>query len=67
MPNFTTCRQCGGKLMDDDMAIYRKLILRNADEFLCIKCLARYLNTTEEKILKLIEYYRQSGECTLFR
>lgn len=67
MANYQTCKQCGEKLFDDDMAIYRKLILRNADEFLCIKCLAQYLGTTEEKISKLIEYYRQSGECTLFR
>lgn len=67
MANYQTCKQCGEKLFDDDMAIYRKLILRNADEFLCIKCLAHYLGTTEEKISKLIEYYRLSGECTLFR
>ena len=67
MANYSTCRQCNSKLFDDDRAIYRKLVLRNAEEFLCIKCLADYFDTTEEKINKLIEHYRESGECTLFR
>lgn len=66
MANYKTCKKCGNELLNDDMAIYRKLVLRSADEFLCIDCLAEYFDTTREKLEKLIAYYRESGECTLF-
>ena len=39
MANYKTCRECNSALLDDDIAIYRKLIYRGADEFLCIDCL----------------------------
>lgn len=67
MANYKTCKECGAELLDDDRAIFRKLVYRGADEFCCIDCLASTLGTTREKIEKLIAYYRESGECTLFR
>ena len=67
MANYKTCKKCGALLGGDDIAIYRKLVTRNADEFFCIDCLADYYNTTREVIEERIEYYRKSGECTLFR
>lgn len=67
MANYTTCKECGAPLHDDDMAIYRKLIYRAADEFLCIDCLARHFGCSREDVENLIDYYRKSGECTLFR
>ena len=67
MGNYTTCRSCGGPLGSDDIAIYRKLVLRGAEDFLCIGCLAAYFHCPREEIEKRIRYYRESGECTLFR
>ena len=67
MSNYKTCRQCGVELGSDDMAIYRKLVFRGAEDFLCIDCLAEYFKCPREEIEKRIRYYRESGECTLFR
>lgn len=67
MANESTCMRCGAPLFYDDMALYRKMVLRNATEFLCLDCLAVDLNTTREKLEALIDYYRKSGHCTLFR
>ena len=67
MSNFESCKKCGKKLMSDDIAIYRKLVLRTADEFLCIDCLAEYFNVSREAIEEKIRFFRESGNCTLFR
>lgn len=67
MADYERCQQCSQALLDDDRAIYRKLVFRAADTFLCRDCLAKEFGTTREKIDKLIQYYRESGECTLFR
>lgn len=67
MSNFETCRQCGAPLGTDDIAIYRKLVFRAAEDFLCIDCLADYFKCPRAEIEKRICYYRESGECSLFR
>ena len=67
MANFETCKQCGAKLQSDDIAIYKKMVLRTADEFLCIDCLAKYFNVSREAIEDKIRYFRESGICALFR
>jgi len=67
MADYEHCMKCAAPLFDDDIAIYRKLVYRAADTFLCRDCLAEEFGTTREKIDRLIQYYRESGECTLFR
>ena len=67
MSNYKTCRQCGAPLGGDDIAIYKKLVYRAAEDFLCIDCLADYFKVPRAEIEKRIRYYRESGECTLFR
>ncbi|MFC6651648.1 hypothetical protein ACFTAO_16285 [Paenibacillus rhizoplanae] len=62
-----TCRQCGVPLMTDDVAIYLKLVTRNAQDFLCIDCLGVQLKCGREPIERLIQYFRESGKCVLFR
>lgn len=52
--------------MADDIAIFRKLVDRNADTFLCIDCLAKGLGCKREDIEGLIEYFRSTGKCSLF-
>lgn len=66
MADYKNCMECGGELFADDIAIHRKLIMRNADKFYCIDCLAKHFNCTRKDVEKLIAYYRESGECTLF-
>lgn len=67
MSRYDTCRQCGAALGGDDIAIYRKLVDRGAEDFLCIDCLAAYFKCPREEIEKRIRWYRESGNCTLFR
>lgn len=67
MSNYKTCLKCGAALETDDIAIYRKLVSRGADTFWCIDCLAAHFACARVDIEQLIAYYRQSGECTLFR
>jgi len=67
MAGGVTCRECGVKLVPDDIAIYRKLVTRNATDFLCIDCLGKKLNCGRAPIEERIKYYRESGNCTLFR
>lgn len=67
MANYKTCKDCAAPIFDDDIAIFRKLVFRNADEFSCIDCLAKSFGCTRTHIERLISYYRESGNCTLFR
>lgn len=63
----SVCRDCGAALAADDKAIYMKLISRNATSFLCIDCLGAQLGCGKGPIEERIRYYRESGNCTLFR
>lgn len=67
MAEHKRCKECAGELFADDIAIHRKLINRGAQEFFCIDCLARKFGCKREDIERLIEHYRATGECTLFR
>lgn len=66
MANDSTCIKCGKPLESDAIPIYKKLINRGADEFLCIDCLAKHIGTDRGYIEKLIDYYTESGTCALF-
>ncbi|PQP83380.1 hypothetical protein C0Q44_01265 [Paenibacillus sp. PCH8] len=61
------CKSCQILLEADEVAIYMKLISRSAQQFLCIDCLGKKLNCDREPIEKLIRYFRESGNCVLFR
>lgn len=65
--NTSVCMNCGASLAADDKAIYMKLISRTATSFLCIDCLGKKLGCGREPIEERIRYYRESGNCTLFR
>ena len=66
MVNDSTCIKCGKPLESDAIPIYKKLINRGAEEFLCIDCLAEHIGTSRAHIEDLIEYYTESGTCALF-
>jgi formyltetrahydrofolate synthetase len=53
-------------LKSDEVALYRKLIWREASEYLCIECLAEDLSSTPERLNELIVYFRTKQKCCLF-
>lgn len=68
MENFyKTCMTCDARLTSDEKAIYMKLVNRTATEFLCLDCLSRKLGCDRMALEKRIRYYRESGNCVLFR
>ena len=62
---MANCKQCNQYLKSDEIAIYRRLIHREAEEYLCKECLSKYLGVPTEVIDKRIEYFKKIG-CTLF-
>lgn len=60
------CKKCGKTLMGDEIALYRKLVQRDAKEYLCLDCLSEELCTSREKLERLIAYYHRTGICCLF-
>ncbi len=62
------CKNCGKEnLSGDELAIYRKMVNREASEFLCIDCLADYFKCSRSDIEDRINYYRKCRRCALFR
>ncbi len=61
------CKECGNTLTTDEKAIYMKLIDRTASRFLCLDCLAEKMGCGREILEERIKYYRESGNCVLFR
>lgn len=59
------CRTCQAVLCSDEVALYRKLIRRDADTFLCKQCLAGELHCPTELLDRKIEQFRANG-CFLF-
>ena len=59
------CIRCDKGLTGDEIAIYRRLIYRDAEEYMCKACLAKYLGVPEEVIDARIVYFKKIG-CTLF-
>ncbi len=57
--------QCNKRLLSDEIAIYRRLIYRDAEEYLCKACLAQKMRVTEEEIERKIDHFKKIG-CTLF-
>lgn len=59
------CKVCGKELKNDDIGATKKLINRGETEYLCITCLAKRFNVTEEMINQKIDAWRRMG-CALF-
>ena len=62
MPECTVCRKA---VTQDEIGATRKLINRGATDYLCISCLAKRFEVTEELLLQKIEEWRAYG-CSLF-
>ena len=58
--------RCENRLTADEIALYRKLVFRNADEYLCMDCLAKHFDVGREKLERIVAYYHRTGLCSLF-
>ena len=52
-------------LTGDDVGLYKKMISRGAEEFLCKRGLAETLNCSEEYLDRKIKRFKEDG-CLLF-
>ena len=62
---MSACFQCGRSLTSDEVAVFRKLVNRQAEKFMCKTCLAAYFEVSEAKIDQKIEQFKRTG-CLLF-
>ena len=65
MSRKKACCDCGKALKKDEIALTRKLIDLDADEFYCIACLAEYIGCTVSDLEIKIQEFKEQG-CTLF-
>ncbi len=60
-----TCCDCGKVLSKDEVALTRKLIDLDAEDFYCIGCMAEFLGCEAEDLQVKIAEFKEQG-CTLF-
>jgi hypothetical protein len=60
------CHMCSTLLEKDHIALNRKLLGRQVDEFFCIDCLAEHFDCPKDDLLIKIEEFKEQG-CGLFR
>ena len=60
-----TCCDCGKKLKKDEIALTRKLIDSDAENFYCLDCMAENIGCTVEDLKEKIVEFKEQG-CTLF-
>jgi biotin operon repressor len=59
------CMDCQASIEKDEIALSKKLLGRQIENFLCINCLAEYLNCTTDDLRIKIDEFREQG-CSLF-
>ncbi len=59
------CYECRKSVSFDEAAMNRKMISNSVSQFLCLSCLAKRYNMSEDVLKEKIEYLKKSG-CTLF-
>jgi len=60
----TRC-DCGSKLDKDTVALNKKLLGRQVKVRMCLSCLAKFSETTVERLKERIEMFKAQG-CGLF-
>lgn len=63
---MSVCDNCKNNLSKDEIALSKKLLGIDANKFLCLKCLADYLDCSEDDLNVKIEEFKEAG-CTLFK
>lgn len=59
------CKVCGSNVEKDAIGLYKKIINRNSQNFLCLNCLANHLDTCVDELEIKIEEFKEEG-CHLF-
>ena len=59
------CCDCGRKLKKDEIALTKKLIDIDAEDFFCIDCMAVNIGCSVEDLKDKITEFKEQG-CTLF-
>ena len=59
------CCECNKKLKKDEIALTRKLIDEDTEEFYCLACMAEYFGCEKADLLIKIQEFKEQG-CTLF-
>ncbi len=59
------CIKCGTKLRRLDIGLYKKMINRGAEEFMCVDCLSEKIGVPKEQLLEKAEQFKKMG-CILF-
>lgn len=59
------CCECGRALVKDEIALCKKLLGINTEDFYCIYCLSEYLECTRVDLEIKIQEFKEQG-CALF-
>ena len=59
------CVDCSVNLKKNEIALSKKLLGRDIDNFLCIQCLAEYLSCSVDDLNIKIQEFKEQG-CALF-
>jgi hypothetical protein len=59
------CKECGKKLIKDEVALSQKMLGREITSFYCVNCLATELDCEPEDLAIKIQEFKEQG-CALF-
>ena len=59
------CCDCGKAIKIDEIALAKKLIDEETEDFYCLPCMAEYFGCDEEDLKIKIREFKEQG-CTLF-
>lgn len=60
------CYECSIELSKDEIALCKKLLGRQIEKYMCINCLADFLETTKDILEEKIQDFKEQG-CALFK
>lgn len=61
------CSSCGKEALTfNEVGLCKKLLGRQIEKFMCIGCLANFLEVTAEELLAKVEEFKSQG-CQLFK
>ena len=60
------CKNCGAVLDNDTIALNKKLLNIDINEFCCLECLADMFDCSVDDLKIKIEEFKEEG-CTLFK
>lgn len=60
-----TCRDCSGPLSKDEIALNKKLMAPDVQEFQCLKCMSESFDCSISDLQIKIDEFKEQG-CTLF-